>query len=601
MILPKPKQIITRLGFFDLKLPINIQYPQELLDLKIIVKENFSFTKGNDNQLIFIYQKDLAREGYQLDIELNSIKIHYHTYRGAVYALMTLYQLKADQIPCQSIIDEPDVEIRGYMQDISRDRVLTTASIKTLIDHMMLLKMNHLELYVEGYPLELPSFPELPYETPITVEEYQELETYARIRGIDLVPNINVFGHMEKWLKLEAYNYLSECPNGFERVGKRFPPATLDPLNKDSIKLAKTIVKDFLSFSKSRYFNLNCDEPFELGLGKSKEQCEKFGLGKVYVDYLDKVSEVVVEAKREPWVWGDIIAKHPEVLPDFPKTLTVIEWGYNYNHDFTGRTTRLQENHIDFLLAPGTSSWNSFAYRHKDMIGSTNLAIDASKEFGGKGLLMTDWGDHGHPQPIIFSYPGLAYIASETWTTLNDYQPVETWLKKEIFTCNPNHAKLIRLLGEYSSLEERYVSNGTGTFHPWRMTGFYPKDSLEEQFTFWKDEILKMHFSQNSQKAVLDRAELVLNQVHGLNDLVSQEIRLSARLIKLCVLLHNLVLENNINNIETILNLVDRIDQNYEEIWLERCRAGGLKDSVRRLKTIREFLLHWERLNAIQA
>ena len=45
---------------------------------------------------------------------------------------------------------EPDLKIRGFMLDISRNKVAKISTIKYIIDIMSDLKMNHFELYVEG-------------------------------------------------------------------------------------------------------------------------------------------------------------------------------------------------------------------------------------------------------------------------------------------------------------------------------------------------------------------------------------------------------------------------------------------------------------------
>ena len=597
MILPKPKKIVQKQNFFDIKKPISINYSEDLTDLKVIVDEYFNFKYGEkSNELVFTKVEDLAQEEYCLDISETKIEVFYNDYRSAVFALMSLYQLLDDKIPCQIVSDKPDLALRGFMLDISRDKTPKMETIKTFIDYMMMLKMNHLELYVEGFSLQLPSFPNLPYETPLTPEEYQELERYSAVRGVDLVPNINTFGHMTKWLELDEYHDLAECENGYERIGHHYPASTLNPLDERSIKLAQKIVEDVLSFSKSTIFNINGDEPFELGLGKSKAACEKLGIGQVYIDFIAKVAETVLKNNREVLVWGDVLAKHPEMVPDFPKNLTVVEWGYNYNHDFDLRTKRLSENNLNFILAPGTSSWNSFAYRHLDMLGSVDRANEALKKYGGKGMLIADWGDNGHPQPHIFSFTGLAYSASETWTMQKNYQPVEEWLKKYVFTEYSNQAEIVRALGEYSAMEDNYVSNGTGIFRSWMMAGFYPNDSLKEQFDFWKKSLNNVALNQETAQEIIERIEFIIEKVQG-DSLIDKELILSGRMIKLSAMLNDMI-NNDTNALTEAKNLLKEVKKDYEIIWLKRSRVGGLKSSMRRIEKIEEFLNNWNELNS---
>ena len=120
---------------------------------------------------------------------------------------------------------------RGLMLDISRNRVPTMATLHRLIDALQALKYNELQLYTEH------TFAYADHETvwqnasPLTASEILELDGYCADRGIELVPNQNSFGHMERWLKHADYKQLAECPDGFEHplAGWRDTGSTLYP------------------------------------------------------------------------------------------------------------------------------------------------------------------------------------------------------------------------------------------------------------------------------------------------------------------------------------------------------------------------------------
>ena len=70
----------------------------------------------------------------------------------------------------------------------------------------------------------------------MTHEEIREIDAYCEDRGIELVPNQNSFGHMERWLKHEQYKEIAECPEGFDHPisGWRKFGSTLHP-SKESL------------------------------------------------------------------------------------------------------------------------------------------------------------------------------------------------------------------------------------------------------------------------------------------------------------------------------------------------------------------------------
>jgi len=110
-----------------------------------------------------------------------------------------------------------------------------------------------------------------------------------------------------------------------------------------------------------------------------------------------------------------MVLSHPEVLPDVPRDAIALDWGYEADHPFGEECGKLAEAGLEFYVCPGTSSWLSIAGRTENMIANIRAAAEAGLTRGASGLLVTDWGDHGHWQPFPVSYAGLAYGAAMAW------------------------------------------------------------------------------------------------------------------------------------------------------------------------------------------
>ncbi len=598
-IIPECKHAVISNEFYLQPPIIAVYIPEQLLLIKEILDGIFPWkeTEPETCDLIFISDKSVPEEGYILEVNKLNIKIHFREYAGCVHALMTLKQLIFNnKIPIVSITDYPDLKIRGFMLDISRDKIPFMKTMKQIVDLMMLVKMNHLELYVEGFPIYMPSFPELPYETPITVEELLELEAYCILRAIDLVPNVNTFGHMTKWLQLKEYHQLAECEDGYINQGFPFPASTLNPLDIKSSELVQKIITDMNFTSSSSFFNLNGDEPFELSLGKSKTETDKLGVGKVYLNYMEKHFQTVRNLGKTPMIWGDVLASHQELLSDFPKDVVVIDWGYDFFHDFDSPAKAFHENKIPFLLAPGTSSWNSFSSRLSDTILTTDNSVESATLYQGLGILMTDWGDFGHPQSIIFSYPGIIYSASEAWTKTKDFICIISWMEKHLFFGDDlNLAKLIVDLAEYSTLEDFHLANQTMVFASWMYCDPDSSHPLAFKFQIWKNAISQYPISLESAEKIY---RLLINTKNALKNkslLETREINQTISLIDLCLSMNLMVNQNQIE-LERLIKLAESIKKEYELIWMERNKSGGLSSSMVRLEVLLSFLYNWEKL-----
>jgi len=358
-------------------------------------------------------------QGYSLEINAMGIRICAPDAHGVFYGVMTLIQLLrqyGNTLPRLRIEDYPDFPSRGVMLDISRDKVPTMKTLFDLVDLLAGLKINQLQLYTE-HTFAYQRHPVVwANASPMTGEEILQLDAYCRSRHIELVPNQNSFGHMTRWLIHDAYRPLAEAPDGCDtRWGHFDKPFTLCPGDPGSLKLIGELYEELLPHFTSRLFNVGCDETVDLGQGRSKTDCEARGAGVVYLEFLLKIYNEVRKHGRTMQFWGDIIMEHPELVPDLPKDVIALEWGYERDHPFEAHGARFAESGVPFYVCPGTSSWNSLGGRTDNAIGNLLNAAENGLKHGAIGYLNTDWGDNGHHQPLPVSYLGYAYGAGVSW------------------------------------------------------------------------------------------------------------------------------------------------------------------------------------------
>ena len=207
------------------------------------------------------------------------------------------------------------------------------------------------------------------------------------------------------------YNHLAELPHGGAPLpwgGFKKDPTTLCPTDPASLDFLAGLYDELLPNFESRLFNIGCDETFDLlGEGRSAAAVKEKGEGRVYLEFLLKVAELVRKRGKRPMFWGDVILRHPELVPELPKDLIALDWGYEGNHPFMDEAAKFAAAGLDFYVCPGTSSWNSLAGRVENMRENMIAAERAGHLHGAKGFMVTDWGDGGHWQPLAASLPGL--------------------------------------------------------------------------------------------------------------------------------------------------------------------------------------------------
>ena len=601
-IFPNVSFFKNLIGEFKIPKPFKVFFKSEKVNVFIFFNYDYEIV-CNESEASLIFESDLAlpEEGYHIITNDDKIVIKYHKPCGAFYGLLTLSQVLTSEVVRNfEIIDEPKIKTRGLMLDISRNKVPKVETIKYIIDMMAKLKMNHLELYVEGFSFEYKSFSEyLEEDGFITVSEFEELEKYANERFIDFVPNQNGFGHMGDWLAKKEFKDLAICPDGFFLWGRDRKPTTLNPLDDRSIELVKKMYADMIPHSNSKYFNMNFDEPFELGRGKTEGK----NVEEMYLDYTLKAYEEIKKYGKIPMMWGDVLVKHPDCWDKLPKDMIFIDWGYDAGYSFEKHAKKLKEKEVSFMCAPGTTAWSSFFGRYLDWYENIKNACDAVVNNNGLGVILTDWGDFGHLQFLPVSYAPIVYMGLYSWSHKEgSILSVRDYLNDVIFKdSNKVIGDLLIDLSHYSRYDLEYGGNGTKTFYTFMWASCAIPDTKyknESPIDYFKKKMGTTFMQYPKFRIMRKFLNLKLDEIDFIkmdNDLLTiEEIIQTVKMLKM---IHKLSLAYNegvdldlrIRYMEEVVNSRESFINEQKRLWLARNKSGGLQSSINNIESFMEF------------
>ena len=552
---------------------------------------------------------DIPAQGFRIRIEAGGITIQAQDTRGSFFAQQLLAQIlertEGDTLPGLLIEDWPDFEHRGYMLDISRDRVPTMEHLFHLVDYLAKLRYNQLQLYTEH------TFAYSEHETvwkdasPMTAEEIQELDAYCRERHIELVANQNSFGHMERWLMHDDYKHLAECPDGFEHPlnGEWKPQGSVLKPDAESLEFVDGLYAELLPNFTSRKFNVGGDEPWELGFGASKDRVEREGKHAVYLDFLGQVCELAKSCGAEPMCWADILLEHSESIEKLPEGITPVLWGYEADHPFEEQCAILGELDRPFYVAPGDATWTSLTYRYENMFKSVRSAALHGHRRGASGLLMTHWGDNGHPQTWPLSLPGMVWAGLMSWNVSAEEPDLEAGLKYLLADRDGTFSRLLLEAGTIDDLLDTKLVNRSFIAYSMfiddeELAEFEPKPDaeklsllLDRYEVFLEDLDSGGYQSASRNQAVGWVGRVIPNAPSDIDTRFDKDIEpyqdwveLTEEL-KLMINLSQWAARRCLgdtagNDKAKRTELVERI----RRCWLRRSRPGGLSDSLSKLK-----------------
>lgn len=310
--------------------------------------------------------------------------------------------------------EKPLFETNGAMVDMSRNAVMNVSTVKHMLRAMALMGMNTYMLYTED-TYEVEGRPYFGYmRGRYTKEELRELDAYAAALGIELIPCIQVLGHLATTLRWAAHGGVKDTANVMF-VGRDATYEFIDDM-------MRTVKECF----RSNRIHMGMDETHDLGRGSYLDVNGYRPFGEIYSEHLKKVCEMAKGYGLRPMIWSDMIIRFggsrrvydpntvitPELCSLVPEDCDLVFWDYyNPGEEFYKKNI---ENHkalgAHTLFAGGIWTWSGHCPYYSESIINTRPALDACKKGGIDEIFATIW-HNGSEATMLSSLAGLAWYA----------------------------------------------------------------------------------------------------------------------------------------------------------------------------------------------
>jgi hexosaminidase len=368
-LIPYPASLTTGKGEFIITPGTGIVYDtkdgfdQALKELSVLIPSGKSLPRPSTK--VIELQKDAAitsPEGYNITITEQKVLLKASAPAGMFRAVQTIRQLLSPAIetkgvssqnlrlPALTITDEPAYAWRGLHLDVSR-HFFSISYIEKLIDAMALYKLNKLHLHLtddQGWRVEIKKYPQLTeqgawrtfdkndsfcirqqknnphmaiepkhivqrngktmYGGFYTQQQLKDLVKYAADRYIDIIPEVDMPGHM--MAAIHAFPDLS-CEGG-SKWGELFS-TPICPCKESTFEFAQNVFTEIMDIFPSEYIHLGADEVDRKTWAQSglcKELMQKEGLKDVaeLQSYFVKRMEKFFHSKGRKLIgWDEIL------------------------------------------------------------------------------------------------------------------------------------------------------------------------------------------------------------------------------------------------------------------------------------------------------
>ena len=363
-------------------------------------------------------------------------------------ALGLLMEAIADKKESVSITEKPHFDTVGAMFDVSRNAVLKPDTLKYLIRRMAVMGLNMIMLYTED-TYEIEGRPYFGYmRGRYTREEIKGTDEYAGAFGIELIPCIQLLGHLAKALK---WNWARDI---------RDTDDILLAGEEETYRFIEDAVKSIASMFSSKRIHIGMDEAHQMGLGRYLDKNGYKNRFEIFSNHLKRVKEITDKYGLKPMIWGDMFIRiasktgdynkldvkkiPPEVKAMIPDGLQHVCWDY-YHNDEDFYHTFLHIHHElgnDILFAGGIWTWSGPAVHNKLTFDNANPALMVCKKEGIKEVFATVWNDDGAETSVIASILGLQFFAEHNYAEELDIKKLN---KRFEFCCGVSYDDFMKL------------------------------------------------------------------------------------------------------------------------------------------------------------
>ena len=266
------------------------KYVAEEKGLQLNVAEGVAPSNG---AIALSIDKNLAPEGYTLDITKGGVVIKGGSEQGVFYGLQSLRQVvfhskggKKVKVECMKVEDKPHFAYRGGMLDVCR-HIFSVEEVKKYIDILAMHKMNRFHWHLtedQGWRIEIKKYPNLtkvgsmrketlvglhtkknnnydgkPYGGFFTQEQVRDIVRYAAERYIEVIPEIDMPGHMIA--ALASYPELG-CTKGPYEVRTRWGISTdvLCAGRESTFEFIEGVLDEVAALFPSKFIHIGGDE-----------------------------------------------------------------------------------------------------------------------------------------------------------------------------------------------------------------------------------------------------------------------------------------------------------------------------------------------------
>jgi hypothetical protein len=529
--------------------------------------------------------------------------------------------LKSDPIPANtsssSLLEEMNASdsrtatVRGKMRGLMVDASRVPEPIeyyRRVIEFCADWELNALQFRLtddQGSALRFTSVPDLvTHGNAFTPEQLKSLAEFAKSHGVDLIPELESFGHTGFITRSPAYAHLldSDAQGSSEFTG-------IIPVHPETLQLFDKLYREVASIFSSIYLHGGCDEVNWGGSSLSRKALQMKTRAQIWAEYLNSLNGISEGLGKQFIVWGDfVLHKEPEILGLLKKNIVIMDWNYYDNSSASIRESflKVRANGSRGMGAPALSCYKWGARVGVEQLRNIDAIADAylgANDKDSLGVILTNWIPSRYVQNSIWDGFAYAAVAFNEGTATAQTSGFRRFVEKHYrASWNEEWSEVFQIIYESApGVQDRETASwmGLSLRIPW---------SNDEQFTAMLKELARRSNPFTRLRSLL--VQLEPSVLKNLSDF--QAFELCAEYLERMFWRDAVVVEHAGKRVdretaELLIQSIAERDQALAAALSKDWDKGRFPDSAAKLEPVfglqpkDQLLLQWERAAAYSA
>jgi len=345
------------------------------------------------------------------------------------------------------VTENPPFNTVGVML-LATGTLYNVDTIKRHLDYLAVMGYNLAMMYTED-SFDVDSAPYFGYMSArYTFDELKECDDYAYEYGIEMIPCIQTFGHLARYLKWPQVASVKDTD------------AVLLAGSEETYAFLDNLIRSATAPYRSNRIHLGMDEAWDMGRGAYMNKNGYIPPFEIFINHLNRVIDITDKYGLKPMIWSDMFFRIGEpshlyyeketIVPDeikaqIPEGLQLVYWHYGEKpgcDDYM--LTKHEELNRDIIFAGGLWNWSGHLPENNYAFETSSIALSACKKHGIKEVMTTSWSSQCEYSILL----GLSFTAELAYRDDVD----QAHLKSRFEACTKGDFDAFWAMSEYHNI-----------------------------------------------------------------------------------------------------------------------------------------------------